>query len=86
MVNVLVGPLQLVTPSVYNGVTVIVAVIGLVVLLTAVKLGMSPFPLAGRPIDGLSFCHEKVVVPMVLVVVKGMVGTTSFAQKIKWVG
>lgn len=42
-----------------KGVTVIVATIGVVPLLTAVKSGILPVPLAGIPIDGLLFVHVK---------------------------
>jgi hypothetical protein len=47
-------PLQ-VTPLVYDGVTVMVAVMGVVPALVAVKLGMLPDPLAPKPIPVLLF-------------------------------
>ena len=48
-----VEPAQLVT-----GVTIIVAVIGDVVALIAVKLSILPVPLAARPIDGVLFVQS----------------------------
>ena len=51
MVKLTGVPLQL-TPLVYTGVTVIVAVTGVLVALVAVKLAMLPVPLAARPMDG----------------------------------
>ena len=48
-------PLQVVPALVYDGVTVTVAVIGVVPALVAVKLGMLPLPLAPRPIAVLLF-------------------------------
>lgn len=47
-------PVQ-VTPLVYAGVTVIVAVTGVVPVLVAVNDGRLPVPLAARPIDGVLF-------------------------------
>ena len=52
------------------GVTVIVAITGEVPALVAVKNGISPAPLAPRPILVRSLVHVYVVVPPVLVVVK----------------
>ena len=43
-----------------EGVTVIVAITGLAVLLTALNCGIFPAPLAPIPIEGLLFVHEKV--------------------------
>ena len=48
-------PLQVAPALVYDGVTVMVAVIGVVPALVAVKLGMLPEPLAPKPIAGLLF-------------------------------
>ena len=62
-------PVQVVLPPIKVGVTVIVAVIGDVVVLTAVKEGIAPLPDAARPIDGVELVHENVV-PLGLVVVK----------------
>ncbi len=45
-----------------SGVTVIVAVSGMVTL--ADRMWISPVPLAGRPIAGLSFVQEKVGLPV----------------------
>ena len=48
-------PLQVAPALVYDGVTVIVAVIAVVPALVAVKLGMLPDPLAPKPIAVLLF-------------------------------
>ena len=53
MVNVLLIPVQLTPPLMKVGVTVIVAVTGVVPLFTAVKEGILPVPLAARPIAGV---------------------------------
>ena len=37
------------------------AVIGALVVFVAVKLGILPVPLAANPMEGLLFCHAKVV-------------------------
>jgi len=55
MVNVVAAPVQLTPLYVYVGVTVILAIIGAVLPLVAVKAGISPVPLAGRPIEGSVF-------------------------------
>ena len=55
MVKVRVGPEQVIPPLVKLGVTVIVAVIGLLVGLTVTKAGMSPMPDAPSPIEVLLF-------------------------------
>ena len=52
------------------GVTVIVAVTGDVPLFTALKEAIFPSPLAARPIAGVLFVHEYVVVPPVRFVPK----------------
>lgn len=57
MVKEMEGPGQLLA----FGVMVIVATWLVVPVLVAVKLGMSPVPVARSPMDGLSFTHEKVV-------------------------
>ena len=44
-----------------DGVTVMVAVMGVVPVLVAVKAGTFPFPLAANPIAVLLFVHAKVV-------------------------
>ena len=54
IVNVLVAPSQ---PAADFGVTVMVAVIGELVGLVAVKEGMAPVPLAAKPIAVLVFVH-----------------------------
>jgi hypothetical protein len=48
-------PLQVAPALVYDGVTVMVAVIGVVPALVAVKLGMLPDPLAPKPMLVLLF-------------------------------
>jgi hypothetical protein len=48
-------PLHVTAPLKYTGVTVMVAVIGDVPVLTTVKGAISPAPLAPRPIAVLSF-------------------------------
>ena len=48
-------PLQVAPALVYDGVTVMVAVIGVVPAFVAVKLGMLPDPLAPKPIAVLLF-------------------------------
>ena len=48
-------------PLAVVGVTVIVAVTGAAVLLIAVKLGIFPWPVADRPIDGVLFVQLKIV-------------------------
>jgi hypothetical protein len=57
ILNVFASPGHVVPPLELNGVTVIVAVIGLLVLLTAVKQGIFPVPLAPNPILVLLFVH-----------------------------
>ena len=54
------------------GVTVIVATIGVALVLMAVNVGISPVPLAARPIPGVSFVQVKVLpVPLKLISVVG---------------
>ena len=55
MVKVLVGPLHVTPALVYVAVTTIVATTGLTVLFTALKEGILPVPLAGKPIEGVVF-------------------------------
>jgi hypothetical protein len=57
----------------FVGVTVMVAVMGVLPVLTAVKNGISPEPLAGKPIDGVLFVQLKVVPFNVCVNVTGLV-------------
>jgi hypothetical protein len=55
-----------------DGVTVIVAVMGALVILIAVKDAISPLPFAAKPIDGLLFVQLKAVlltVPLKLIAV-----------------
>ena len=54
IVNVLAGPIQFVPPFAKVGVTVIVAVIGLVVLFIGVKIGIFPVPEVAKPIPVVS--------------------------------
>jgi hypothetical protein len=55
IVNVIDVPAQLPPALVYVGVTIIVAVIGAVVVLVAMKDAMLPNPFAANPIDGVLF-------------------------------
>jgi hypothetical protein len=57
IVNVCTGPLQFNPPPLNTGVTVIVAVIGAVPLLTAVNGAIDSVPEAPSPIDGVLFTH-----------------------------
>src|SRR5690348_16318802 len=58
IVNVCVGPLQVNAPKVYFGVTVSVAMTGLVVAFAAVNVGTFPVPLAPRPIEVVLFVQS----------------------------
>jgi len=62
------GPVQLTPPFSNVGVTVIVAITGLVPVLIAVKAGMFPVPEAAKPIEVKSFVQLNVVVPFILAV------------------
>jgi hypothetical protein len=57
MVNCFVGPEQVTVALVYLGVTMIVAITGVIPILTAVNAAISPEPLAASPIDGVLFVH-----------------------------
>ena len=70
IVKVVGVPLQPTEPLVKRGVTVIVAVTGVVPVFTAVKLAMSPVPVAPRPIEGVLFVQLYTIVPPVAVVPK----------------
>ena len=54
-VNVVAVPVQVNPAPVYVGVTVIVAVAAVAPVFTAVKLAMSPVPLAAKPMEVLLF-------------------------------
>ncbi|MNY24935.1 hypothetical protein D3C86_1586820 [compost metagenome] len=56
--KVFVVPLQSTLPLLKVGVTIIVATIGVVPLLMAVKEGMFPFPEAANPIEVVLLVHE----------------------------
>lgn len=71
MVKVLTIPVQ---PNVEVGVTVIVAVTGVVPALVAVKLGILPVPAVPSPIDGLLFVQVKNTPGCDVVKVTGAVG------------
>jgi hypothetical protein len=58
IVNVFVGPLQLMEPPVNTGVTVIVAVTAVDPVFVAVNAVILPEPLAASPIDGVLFVQE----------------------------
>ena len=66
--NGVAGPVQLTPPFSNVGVTVIVAITGLVPVLIAVKAGMFPLPEAANPIEVKSFVQLNVVVPFTLAV------------------
>ena len=69
MVKFLELPSQVIPPFVKCGVTMIVAVIGDVPELFAVKDGILPDPLTARPIEGVLLIQVKVEVPPVFAVV-----------------
>ena len=58
IINVFEGPVQLTAPLVNEGVTVMVAIIGAVPALVAVKGKISPLPLAASPMEMLLFDQE----------------------------
>jgi hypothetical protein len=68
MVKVIGVPEQVVAPLLVLGVTVIVAVTEVEPVLTAVKAGTSPVPLAANPIEVLLLVQLYVVVPLLLLV------------------
>jgi hypothetical protein len=70
MVNVCVGPEQAGVPLEKEGVTVIVAVIGLAVAFVTLKALMFPVPDAGNPIAVLELVQLYVGVPPVVLVEK----------------
>ena len=55
IVNVWAVPVHVTPPFVYDGVTVIVAVMGAFVPLVTVKVAILPVPLAVNPIEGVLF-------------------------------
>lgn len=57
IVNVRTVPVQVTPAFVYEGVTVMVAMIGAVVRFTALKAGIVPVPLAARPMAVFEFVH-----------------------------
>jgi hypothetical protein len=66
------------------GVTVIVAVMGAVVVLVAVKLGRLPVPLAANPIAGSEFVQKKLPPVGVLTKIGGF--TTTLLHTVMFVG
>ena len=70
MVKVCVGPVQAGVPFEKEGVTVIIAVIGLAVAFVTLKVLMFPVPDAGNPIAVLELVQLYVVVPPVVLVEK----------------
>lgn len=66
------------------GVTVIVAIIGAVVVLVAVKLGRLPVSLAANPIVGSVFVHEKLPPIGVLTKIGGL--TTTLLHTVMFAG
>src|SRR5687768_11665254 len=67
MVKVSGAPVHVTDALVYEGVTVTVAVTGVVPLLTAVKAAIFPVPLAARPTDVVLFVQLKTVPATALV-------------------
>ena len=63
ILNVSESPSQLISLKVYTDVTVILPSIGAIVLLFATKLAISPVPVEGSPILGLSLTQEYVITP-----------------------
>jgi hypothetical protein len=61
IVNVAGDPVQVAPPLVKEGVTVIVAVMGDELVFTAVKEGISPVPLAAKPIEVTLFVQLNTV-------------------------
>ena len=55
IVNVFAVPVHVTPLFVYDGITVMVAVMGALVVFIAVKDAILPVPLAARPIDGVLF-------------------------------
>ncbi len=80
MVKVCAVPGQLFPPLAKVGVTVMVALIGAVPPLVAVKAGSGPLPLAPRPIAVLLLLHSYVVLPPLRSVVKVNAGTAALLQ------
>ena len=70
IVNVFDTPLQTVLPPENEGVTVIVAIIGVFVVFIAVNVGMFPLPEAASPIPVFELVQLYVVPVEVLLVVK----------------
>lgn len=58
IVNVFAGPVQSISPLLYKGVTVIVAVTGMIPPFTALNKAMFPVPDAARLIEGSLLVHE----------------------------
>ena len=85
IVNVIGGPVQVTPPVVIEAVTVKVAVIGPVVLLTPRNVGINPVPEVGfRPIFGPAVCDQLIVAPGT-VLVNTIAGTWVWKQKILFV-
>jgi hypothetical protein len=72
IVNINGVPMQLTTPLVNIGVTVIVATFGALVVLIAVNVAMLPLPLAAIPIEASLFVQLYVIVPPVALLLKLM--------------
>lgn len=84
-VNVLTEPLQFTLPLLNDGVTVMLAITGVVPVLMAVNEGMLPLPDV-KPIEGVLFVQLYVVVPPVFIVPKLIMEVELPLQTVKFVG
>ena len=80
MVKILDGPSQVTEPLVKCGMTVIVAITGIVPLFTAVKGRMLPLPLAPKPMVVVLLAQVYVVVPDVFKVLKATSDVVELLQ------
>ena len=80
IVKVLVGPSHVLIPLLKCGVTMIVATTGAVPVFVAMNDGMSPFPLAARPIDGKLFVQVYVNVPPVFILLNTTAAVNAPSQ------
>ena len=81
IVKVLAVPAQFAVPLTRIGVTTIVATIVVDPLFTALKEAISPVPAGARPMPGSVLVQEKMVLPMVLVVLKVTAVVIKLLQK-----
>ena len=80
IVNVVGVPVHVVPPFVYDGVTVIVAVTGAVLLFIALKDGIFPVPPAERPMDGVLFVQLYTIDPPVVGLLKDTTAVGALLQ------